>query len=350
MKKLNLKENYISKIDSLDKLNDLNFLNISGNKLRSCDKTNIGVLPSIKTLFCDNNLLKSVNCFEKFVTIENLSFNSNKITDVTCLDKLTQLKKLNKLSLMGNPITHIENYRKIIIFYFQKLKYLDNKEIMPQERTLFNNSSFNNFSTNNNAEIFLKSSSNLNMRSKRDEMVKLYDTFNESVKFKKMKSNIKESTKNLDYFNIGYKYDSKSKPNNKKIFSDLDDYKTPKRPFGSHTELNINILQSKNDKDFNRFLFLSRGKKFNKNIIPILKLSNSKKYDEFLLLNKYKSTSKNKMNRPFSGKNNRSLSYKSKPIIGKRNDYFSIVLNSFGNNEYTPLVTLKNFNIKKINF
>ena len=351
LKKLNLKENYISKIDSLDKLNELNFLNISSNKLRSCDKANLGVLPSIKTFFCDNNFLKSVNCFEKFVTIENLSFNSNKITDVSCLDKLTQLKKLNKLSLMGNPIANIQNYRKIIIFYFQKLKYLDNKEIMPQERTLFNNNSLNNFNTNNNTDNFLKSSSNLNMRSKRDEMVKLYDTFNESNKYKKMKSNMKESTKNLDYFNIDYKFDSKSKISNKKFFSDLDDYKTPKRSFGSHMELNINILQSKNDKDFNRFLFLSRGKKFNKNIIPILKLSNSKKYDEIILMNKYKYFSKSKMKRPFSSSNhNRSLSYKSKPIIGKRNDYFSIVLNSFGNNDYTPLVTLKNFNIKKINF
>ena len=68
-------------------------------------------------------------------------------------------------------------------------------------------------------------------------------------------------------------------------------------------------------------------------------------------MNKYKYNSKSKMKRPFSSSNhNRSLSYKSKPIIGKRNDYFSIVLNSFGNNDYTPLVTLKNFNIKKINF
>ena len=42
---------------------------------------------------------------------------------------------------------------------------------------------------------------------------------------------------------------------------------------------------------------------------------------------------------------------KTKPIIGNRNDYFSIVLNSFGNNDkYAPLVTLKNFNVKKINF
>lgn len=55
------------------------------------------------------------------------------------------------------------------------------------------------------------------------------------------------------------------------------------------------------------------------------------------------------MERPFSG-HNRSNFIKTKPITSNRNDYFSIVMNSFGNDDFTPLVTLKNFNIKKINF
>ena len=344
LRKLNLKDNYILKIDSLDKLNDLNYLNISNNKLRSCDKANLGLLPSLKSLLCDNNYLKSINCFEKFASLEYLSFNANKITDIGCLDKLVQLKKLTKLSLINNPISHVENYRKIIILYFQRLKYLDNKEITPQERILFNNSN------NNNNESILKSYSNVNMRSKRDEMVKLYDTFNESNKYQKMKSNIREASKNLDYFNIGYRL--APNPKSKKFLFDFDEIKSTKRSFGnngSHMELNINILQSKNDKDFNRFLFLTKGKKLQRNIIPILKLSNTKKYDEVLLLNKHKCISKNRTKRPFSN-NTRCNSNKTKPIVSKRNDYFSIVLNSFGNCDYTPLVTLKNFNIKKINF
>ena len=99
----------------------------------------------------------------------------------------------------------------------------------------------------------------------------------------------------------------------------------------------------------NRFLFLSQANKIKKNCIPALKLSNSKKYDEIILLNKIKN--KRSLKRPFSSTNARKLMNKTKPIIGNRNDYFSIVLNSFGNNDkYAPLVTLKNFNVKKINF
>ena len=339
---INLKENYISKIDSLDKLNDLNYINITYNKLRACDKTNIGVLPSLKTFLCDNNYLKSINCFEKFSSLEYLSFNSNKITDMTCIDKLTQLKKLTKLSLIDNPITQIENYRKLIIFYFQKLKILDNIEIISKER-IIDNSNNNSY----NDEI----NSNFRRNFKRDEIIRMHNAFNESTKYQNMKSNIKNATKKLDYYNIGYRAFPFSKQE-KKCY-ELKTGRAPKRSSGkngTHTELNMNILKSKNDKDFDQFLFLSKRDKPQNNFIPALKLSNSKKYDEMILLNKNKNKSKLNLKRPYSGIYSRSTTNKVRPIIGKRNDYFSIVLNSFGNYDYTPLVTLKNFNVKKINF
>ena len=336
LRKINLKENEISKIDSLDKLNDLYYINISNNNLRSFDKSSLGILPSLKTLLCDNNFFKNVNCFEKFTSLEQISFNSNKINDMTCLDKLSQLKKLMKLSLINNPITHIENYRRNIIVLFQKLKFLDNKEIMAQERIL---NSYNE----NNTNLYLKES-----KQKKEDIFKSYNTFNENIKNPKMRTNIKEASKKINLFNKGYRlfpfYDKDKKSN-----YDYEIHKTPKRVnYDSRLELNINILQSKNDKDFNRFLFLSQGSNEKKNVIPALKLSKSKKYDEIILFNKYKN--KRKLKRPFSSTNTRNLINKTSKIIGKRNDHFSIVLNSFGNNNYTPLVTLKNFNVKKIDF
>ena len=333
LSKLNIKENFISKIDSLDKLNELNNINISNNKLRNCDKSNLGLLPSLKTFLCDNNLLKSINCFEKYISLENISFNSNKIADINCLDKLSQLKKLTKLSLINNPITRIENYRKLIIFYFQHLKFLDNKEIISQERLINNN-------TNNKELNIEKKNNNIPVNSKHDEIIKMYHSFNENNKYQKL------SSKKLDYYNLGYRV-FLYKQGGKEKFFDFEGRKTPKR--SSHTEINLNILQSKSDKDFNRFLFLSRDNKIKKNFIPVLKLSKSKKYDEIILLNKFKN--KRHLKRPFSFTNTKKLMNNTKPVIGNRNDYFSIVLNSFGNNNnYTPLVTLKNFNIKKINF
>ena len=343
LRKINLKDNFITKLDSLDKLNDLYNINISNNKLRSCDKSNLGILPSLKIFLCDNNFLKSINCFEKYNSLENISFNSNRITDLSCLDKLSQLKKLTKLSLINNPITRIENYRKLIVFYFQRLKFLDNKEIISQERIINNNT--NNTNTNNanntNELNTVKNNSKIRTNSKRDEMLKIYYTYNENNKYQKL------SSKKLDYFNVGYRVFQYPRGGEKFFDFEGGGGGSPKR--SSHTELNINILQSKNEKDFNKFLFLSKANKIKKNYIPALKLSNSKKYDEIILLNKYKN--KRSLKRPFSSTNTRKLMNKTKPIIGNRNDYFSIVLNSFGNNgKYAPLVTLKNFNVKKINF
>ena len=117
-------------------MNQLDYLNISSNKLRVCDKTNIGMLPSLKVLLCDNNYLKDINCFEKFYSIELLSFNNNKITNFESLERLNQLKNLIQLSIINNPITKTANYRKIIIYIFQNLRILDNKEICYEERII----------------------------------------------------------------------------------------------------------------------------------------------------------------------------------------------------------------------
>ena len=331
LRKINLNENDINKIDSLDKLNDLYYINLSNNNLKSYDKSNLGFLPALKILLCDNNFFKSINCFEKFISLEQLSFNSNKINDMSCLDKLTQLKKLTKLSLINNPITRIENYRKLMILHFQKLKILDNKEIILQEKVL-------NKNENNTNSNFREN------KSKKEDMIKVFNIFNESHKNQKIKSNIKEKIDN--YNNNGYKLFPFSNMD-KKLF-DYEVKKTPRRS-NKHLDLNINILQSKTEKDFNRFLFLSQDSKFQKDVIPALKLSNSKKYDEIILLNNYKN--KRRLKRPFSSTNNtRYFTNKTKPAIKNRNKHFSIAFNSIGNNKYSPLVTLKNFNIKKINF
>ena len=84
----------------------------------------------------------------------------------------------------------------------------------------------------------------------------MHNAFNESTKYQNMKSNIKNATKKLDYYNIGYRVFPFSKQE-KKCY-ELKTGRAPKRSSGkngTHTELNMNILKSKNDKDFNQFLF-----------------------------------------------------------------------------------------------
>ena len=114
----------------------LTFLDVSFNKLRTCDRTTIGSLPSLQVFLCDNNYLKNINGFEKFYSIQSISFENNKIPDYNSLEKLSSLVNLRDLALGNNPVSKAINYRNTIIRMFPNLLKLDGKEITNEEREI----------------------------------------------------------------------------------------------------------------------------------------------------------------------------------------------------------------------
>jgi Leucine-rich repeat (LRR) protein len=136
LKILNLRENSLAKIDCINHMEFLSFLDVSFNKLRNCDKTGIGLLPSLKYFLCDNNYLKNINGFEKFVSAHTMSFENNKIPDYNSLEKLANLEYLKDLDLGNNPVTKSINYRNTIIRMFSNLLKLDKREITKEEREM----------------------------------------------------------------------------------------------------------------------------------------------------------------------------------------------------------------------
>ena len=136
LKILNLRENALAKIDCINHMESLSFLDVSFNKLRNCDKTGIGLLPSLKYFLCDNNYLKNINGFEKFVSAHTMSFENNKIPDYNSLEKLANLENLKDLDLGNNPVTKSINYRNTIIRMFSNLLKLDKREITKEEREM----------------------------------------------------------------------------------------------------------------------------------------------------------------------------------------------------------------------
>jgi hypothetical protein len=136
LRNLILRENYINKLDNIDNLNHLSFLDLSNNVLRNIDKSNIGFLPNLKTLICNDNYLKNVNAFNKLITLFYLSFENNKITDFNHIDKLNQLECLKELNLTGCPITKEYGYRFNIVKRFMNLNKIDNLEITKDEREM----------------------------------------------------------------------------------------------------------------------------------------------------------------------------------------------------------------------
>ena len=359
LKKLNLKENSILKLDSIDKMNQLNYLNVSYNKLRSCDKTNIGILPALKIFICDNNYLKNINCFEKFYSIEILSFNSNKITDVGCIENLIQLKQLKHLSMINNPITKIENYRKIIIYMFQNLKVLDNKEILIEEKVINDNKNeyiklyFENlvkdgelFGISNNN--FVNNNSNFNT---------INNINNNATLFKK-------SNQKVNYIQLDY--DSYPIKSNKFLSLQKDERKT-KNVNPPPLPINSNLVQNQNISEIDGIYYLSKKNNNNKNIFPSIKKSfTTIKNKRDLSKVKYSTSFKNNNGNSLTSKGryeknyqrpqsstrfqNNNLNKLSQKKLNKY-DFYSFGLNSINNNNnYDPLITLKNWNLRKLNY
>jgi len=136
LKILILRENSLSKIDSINNMEYLTFLDVSFNKLRNCDRSSIGVLPSLQVFLCDNNYLKNINGFDKFYSIQSLSFENNKIPDYNSLEKLSTLENLKDLAIGNNPVTKSINYRNSIIRMFPNLLKLDGKTITNEEKEM----------------------------------------------------------------------------------------------------------------------------------------------------------------------------------------------------------------------
>jgi len=136
LKILVLRENSISKIEAINKMNSLTFLDVSFNKLRNVEKTTIGFLPSIQIFLCDNNYLKNINGFTKFLSIQTLSFENNKIQDISSLERLSTLENLKDFSILNCPVTKNLNYRNNMIKLFPGLIKLDGGEITNEEREM----------------------------------------------------------------------------------------------------------------------------------------------------------------------------------------------------------------------
>ncbi len=134
LKNLVFRKNNISKIDHIDGLSNLVYLDLSFNKLRVIERGNIGILPNIKTLLCDGNYLKNVNSFAKLQGLNFISMENNKISEYSMIEKISLLENLTDLNISNNPICKFSGYRANIIKKFTFLNKLDNQEISKEEK------------------------------------------------------------------------------------------------------------------------------------------------------------------------------------------------------------------------
>ncbi|CAK7901459.1 U2 small nuclear ribonucleoprotein A' [[Candida] anglica] len=101
--------------------------------------TELKNLPRLKNLRClllAKNSIVSIdsNFAESVPRLESLTLNENNITKFSALKGLNGCNNLRELTLMGNKVTSLPNYRNFISWLVPTLKVLDFQKIKDQER------------------------------------------------------------------------------------------------------------------------------------------------------------------------------------------------------------------------
>jgi len=107
---LYFQNNLIKKIENLNHLKDLRYLNMAVNNIMTIDG------------LCSNEHL------------EKLDFTANYIWDLLSIEKLKPNYNLKELHMLGNPCTKFENYRLYVVGALPQLQSLDGERITKSER------------------------------------------------------------------------------------------------------------------------------------------------------------------------------------------------------------------------
>ena len=97
---------------------------------------------SLESATFSQNFISSLRCFQGMNYLRELSLARNNIKDFRELSYLGTCPNLIKLWLKDNPISKKWDYRIQVISFIPQLKFLDDKEITPDERNIENTGSF----------------------------------------------------------------------------------------------------------------------------------------------------------------------------------------------------------------
>ncbi|CAE7434068.1 SNRPA1 [Symbiodinium natans] len=94
-------------------------------------------MPRLRVLMLMNNRISRIapDCFDPIPNIVSLVLTGNKLEKLVDLEPITQLKNLERLSLMDNPVTKVKHFRPYMIHKSSKtLRILDFNRIKDKER------------------------------------------------------------------------------------------------------------------------------------------------------------------------------------------------------------------------
>ncbi len=118
-----LDNNVIEEIGNLGHLVNLEWLDLSFNNIRKIG--GLDKLVRLKDLSLYSNQIEVVENLERCAALECLSLGRNKINRLDNLLYLRQFRKLQLLTLEGNPVCKDPEYRPFVLAQLESLRYLD---------------------------------------------------------------------------------------------------------------------------------------------------------------------------------------------------------------------------------
>ena len=139
LRALYIQENVFDKIENLNHLKELHYLNLSDNYIATIE--NLGEMPNLGTLQLKKNRvgvngLSDVMGLLEIPTLSVLDLSENNIDDEAIVDEvLVKMPELKVLYLKGNPVCKkIKFYKKSLISRIKTLRYLDDSPVFPEDR------------------------------------------------------------------------------------------------------------------------------------------------------------------------------------------------------------------------
>jgi U2 small nuclear ribonucleoprotein A' len=128
----------ISLIENLGSTRDsYGCIDLSDNQITHVE--NIPKLRRLRTLIIANNSVSRISsdAFESLPELTSLVLSNNRISRLSTLLPLTNLRRLERLSLIHNPVCNIEHYRHFVIHLFEysrSFRFLDFQRVTDAER------------------------------------------------------------------------------------------------------------------------------------------------------------------------------------------------------------------------
>ncbi|KAM5262807.1 dynein regulatory complex subunit 3 [Ctenodactylus gundi] len=127
LRKLQLDNNIIERIEGLENLTQLVWLDLSFNNIEAIE--GLDTLVNLEDLSLFSNRISKIDSLDALVKLQVLSLGNNQINNKMNIIYLRRFKCLRTLSLSGNPIAEMEDYKMFICAYLPDLVYLDFRRI-----------------------------------------------------------------------------------------------------------------------------------------------------------------------------------------------------------------------------